>query len=62
MVRQIFTRLAGVFGGALFVTTALLGRRLERHDLAPREAHAALALASVLLAAAAFGTGFVLLP
>lgn len=49
---------------ALFVCTAVLGRRLESgagHGRARRR-HAALGLLALLAAAAAFGTGFVLLP
>jgi len=53
---------------ALFFCTAVLGRRLEKaiesgagHGRARRR-HAALGLLALLAAAAAFGTGFVLLP
>jgi len=53
---------------ALFFCTALLGRRLEKaiesgagHGRT-RQRHAALGLLALLAAAAAFGTGFVLLP
>lgn len=46
----------------LFAGTAWLGRRLERGALAQRELHARFALAALLAAAAALGTGFVLLP
>jgi Protein of unknown function (DUF4079) len=46
----------------LFVATALTGRTLERGGQRLRDVHAVLALSSVALAAAALGTGFVLLP
>jgi hypothetical protein len=48
---------------ALFTATAVTGRKLERSG-APqlRDPHAILALSAVALAAAALGTGFVLLP
>lgn len=46
----------------LFLATGWLGRGLARGELARRELHAALALLAVLAAAAAFATGFVLLP
>lgn len=46
----------------LFAATAWLGHRLEHGALEWRELHARLALASLLAAAAALGTGFVLLP
>src|SRR5512145_874744 len=46
----------------LFATTAWLGHRLEHGALQWRELHARLAIASLLAAAAALGTGFVLLP
>jgi len=45
-----------------FLTTGVLGRRLERGHQSVRELHGLLALLSTLLAVAAFGTGFVLLP
>lgn len=46
----------------LFLATGTLGRRLERGKLGVVEWHARLAALSLLLAAAAIGTGFVLLP
>lgn len=48
----------------LFGASAGLGLRLERRGARPRlyDAHAALGLAALLLAAAAFFSGFVLLP
>lgn len=53
----------GTLTMALFVATATLGLRLERRATRRSvEAHAWLALAATLGAAAAFGTGFVLLP
>ncbi len=51
---------AGTLG--LFVATAVLGRRLEQGRSRAVDAHAALALVATLAAAAALGTGFVLLP
>jgi hypothetical protein len=45
----------------LFVATALTGRALERGG-PNRDRHAMLALSAVAFAAAALGTGFVLLP
>lgn len=45
-----------------FLATGLLGRQLERGHQSLRDLHGALALLSTLLAAAAFGAGFVLLP
>ena len=45
-----------------FLVTGFIGRRLERGDRSAIEWHARLAALSVLLAAAALGTGFVLLP
>ncbi len=45
-----------------FLATGVLGRRLERGERAGLEWHARLAALAVLLAAAAIGTGFVLLP
>src|SRR5262245_26775072 len=47
---------------ALFSATGVLGLRMERGALEHRETHALLALASLLAAAAALGTGFVLMP
>ena len=47
---------------ALFLATGFLGARLERGRLGARDAHALLGLLAALAAAAAFGTGFVLLP
>ena len=47
---------------ALFATTALLGRRLERGDRSRADTHALLAGLSLLAGVAAFGAGFVLLP
>lgn len=53
----------GTLAMALFAATAALGWRLERGAARPLvEAHAWLALAASLAAAAALGTGFVLLP
>jgi nitrate reductase gamma subunit len=46
----------------LFGTVALLGRRMERGDLRPREAHAVAALCALLASGVAAVTGFVLLP
>ncbi len=46
----------------LFLATGALGRRLERGKSGVREWHARLAALSLLLAAAALGTGLVLLP
>jgi hypothetical protein len=51
-----------LLAAALFAATGWLGRALERGALARRDAHAALALAALLAGAAAFATGFVLLP
>jgi hypothetical protein len=53
-----------VASGALasFLATGWIGRRLERGESRAVEWHARLAGLSVLLAAAALGTGFVLLP
>ena len=51
-----------LLAAALFAATAFLGRRLEHGALAWRDLHARLALAALLTAAAALGTGFVLLP
>jgi hypothetical protein len=45
-----------------FLATGVLGHRLENGDRAPLEWHARLAGVATLLAAAAIGTGFVLLP
>lgn len=49
---------------ALFIAVAVLGRRLESGagGRRTRQRHAALGLLALLAAAAAFGTGFVLLP
>jgi hypothetical protein len=47
---------------AAFLATGTLGRRLERGHSRTVEWHARLAALAVLLAAAAIGTGFVLLP
>jgi hypothetical protein len=48
---------------ALFTATAVTGRRIERGGSESlRDPHAMLALSAVALAAAALGTGFVLLP
>lgn len=53
----------GTLAVALFAATAALGLRLERRGTRPAvEAHAWLALGACLAAAAALGTGFVLLP
>lgn len=67
---QVFGSAHGLVACAalvLFVSTAVLGRRLERGlqsgaDRRARRRHAALGLLALLAAAAAFGTGFVLLP
>ncbi len=54
------------FAAVLFVSVAILGRRLERGGGRSRrrmiDTHAALALLATLAAAVAFATGFVLLP
>ena len=47
---------------ALFFATGWLGRRLELRESEARDAHALLGVLAALCAAAAFGTGFVLLP
>ena len=47
---------------ALFVATAVLGRRLERGPGRPLDAHAAVAALALLCAGVAAVTGFVLLP
>jgi hypothetical protein len=47
---------------ALFTATAFIGRRIERGAPNLRDPHAMLALSAVAMAAAALGTGFVLLP
>ncbi len=47
---------------ALFITTALLGRRLERGHGRPLDAHALVAALALLCAGVAAVTGFVLLP
>jgi hypothetical protein len=47
---------------AAFLATGALGRRLERGRTRAVEWHARLAALAVVLAAAALGTGFVLLP
>jgi len=52
----------GIAALAAFVTTALVGRRLERGLTSARPQHAWLALVAALLAALAAVTGFVLLP
>jgi hypothetical protein len=51
-----------VLATALFAAAGWLGRTLERGAHARRDLHAALAIAAVLAGAAAFATGFVLLP
>jgi hypothetical protein len=51
-----------LLAAALFAAAAWLGHALEHGAVARREAHAAVALAAVLAGAAAFATGFVLLP
>lgn len=53
---------ASVFAMLLFCATGLLGRVLRKGARGYSEAHALLGLLSVLAAALAFGTGFVLLP
>ncbi len=52
----------GVATLATFVTTALVGHRLEQGLTAARPLHARIALLAVLLAALAAASGFVLLP
>ncbi|MFP8879444.1 MAG: DUF4079 family protein [Myxococcota bacterium] len=52
----------GIVVFALFVSAAVLGRRLERGRGRPVEAHAILAGLAVLFAAAAAIAGFILLP
>jgi hypothetical protein len=54
-----------LFGGlslALFVATAVTGHRLEEGKSREYDAHGAIALASILSAAATAIAGFVLLP
>jgi hypothetical protein len=53
---------ASVVALALFCATGMLGRWLRQGAKTYGEAHAILGLLSVLAAALAFGTGFVLLP
>ena len=53
---------AAVLATALFAAAGWLGRALERGAIARRDLHAALAIAAALAGAAAFATGFVLLP
>jgi len=52
----------GAVAAALFLATALLGRRLERGRGRPLDAHAFLALSALLAAGLAAATGIVLLP
>ena len=52
----------GVFVLALFVTTAVLGRRVEQGRLDVAGLHGRLGLAAVIAAGAAAVAGFVLLP
>jgi hypothetical protein len=52
----------GIIAIALFLATAWLGRRLERGRGRPVDAHALLAVLSLLTAALAAATGFALLP
>ncbi len=52
----------GLSAVVLFAATAWFGRELEQNRRRERDTHAALALLSALAAAAAFVTGFVLLP
>ncbi len=47
---------------ALFYAAGFVGSRLERRASEARDAHALLGVLAALCAAAAFGTGFVLLP
>jgi hypothetical protein len=53
---------AGLLALALFVATGIQGWRLEHGRSRAAEPHGILALFSVLAAATAFATGFVLLP
>lgn len=62
---DLFGTAHGVVGSValgLFLATGLLGRRLEHGLTRDPERHGLLALLALLAAAAAFGTGFVLLP
>jgi hypothetical protein len=52
----------GLVAAALFLATALLGRRLERGRGRPLDAHALLAVLALLAAGLAAATGLVLLP
>jgi len=52
----------GMSAVVLFLATAYFGRELERNRRRERDTHAALALLAALASAAAFVTGFVLLP
>jgi len=52
----------GVLAAALFLATAVLGRRVEHGELASARLHGRLALAALLAAGAAIAAGFVLLP
>jgi hypothetical protein len=54
--------LLGCLAAGLFVTTALLGRRLEAYRGTSRDLHAGLGVAALLAAAAAAVAGLVLLP
>jgi len=63
--REPFDTLHFLLGSAalaLFLTTAVLGHRLERGRGRPREVHAACGAAALLLALAAAVAGFILLP
>jgi hypothetical protein len=52
----------GLVAAALFLATAVLGRRLERARARPLDAHALLAVLALLAAGLAAATGLVLLP
>jgi len=52
----------GLVAAALFIGTAVLGRRLERGSARPFDAHALLGMLAMLAAAAAAVAGFVLMP
>jgi len=63
--RPPFRTVHALFGGlslALFAATAVTGRRLEQGQSREYDTHGAIALASILSAAATAIAGFVLLP
>lgn len=63
--REAFDTLHAVLGtlaAALFVTTAVIGRRVEQGRLDASAAHGRVALAAMIAAGAAAVAGFVLLP